>query len=183
MKFIETQLKGAYIIDLAPKKDDRGLFLRSFCKKEFESIGHKDEFVQFNQSINYKKGTLRGLHFQNPPESEIKLIRCINGSAFDVIIDIRVGSPTFLDYFSTVLSKANMKMIYVPKGFAHGFLTLENDTELLYQHTSFYNPSAEGGLRYDDPLFKVEWPDEVKIISEKDMNYSLLNPSFKGVKI
>jgi len=183
MNFIPTTLPGAYTIELTPIQDDRGLFARTFCKNEFAKIGHNKEFVQFNHSINFKRGTLRGMHFQLPPSSEVKLIRCVSGRVYDVIVDIREGKTTFLQWYGAELSKQNMKMMYVPEGFAHGFITLEDNTELLYHHTQFYTPTSECGLRYNDPRINISWPEEVQIISEKDKNYPLITVDFKGLKL
>jgi dTDP-4-dehydrorhamnose 3,5-epimerase len=181
MKFIPTPLPDAYVVELDPIRDDRGLFARTFCKEDFRQIGHTKEFVQFNHSINHKKGTLRGMHFQLPPFSEVKLIRCIAGKVYDVIIDLRYDSASFLKWYGTELSKENMRMMYVPEGFAHGFLTLTDDAELLYHHTSYYAPAAEGGLRYNDPLIKIQWPGSVEVISAKDTTYPLLENNFTGL--
>ncbi len=183
MIFQETGLKGAYLIDLKPFRDDRGLFARTFCKKEFEQINHQKEFVQFNHSHTIPKGTLRGLHFQYPPHAEIKLIRCIKGKVYDVIVDLRKESPTFLQYIGAELSEENMRMIYVPEGFAHGFQTLEDHTELIYHHTAFYAPQAEGGVRFDDPLLNIQWPMTPTVISEKDQRHEWLTPSYEGLSL
>jgi dTDP-4-dehydrorhamnose 3,5-epimerase len=183
MIYTETPLKGAYIIETEPFKDSRGLFARIFCKKEFKKIGHRKEFVQFNHSLTTQKGTVRGMHYQVPPSSEIKLIRCVRGIAYDVIIDIRRGSSTFLKHFAIELSEENMKMIYVPEGFAHGFQTLENNTQLIYHHTQFYNPEHERGIRFNDPATNINWPLDPVNITGKDKNYPLIDNNFKGIKI
>jgi dTDP-4-dehydrorhamnose 3,5-epimerase len=183
MKYTETPLKGAYIIELEPFRDNRGLFARTFCKRDFQKIGHKKEFVQFNHSVTFQKGTIRGMHYQVPPSSEIKLIRCIRGSVFDVIIDLRYKSSTFLKYFTAELSETNMKMIYVPEGFAHGFQTLEDNSQLIYHHTQFYNPSDERGIRYNDPAININWLLQPINITDKDKNYPLIDNNFKGIKI
>lgn len=183
MTFKETPLIGAYIIELQPFSDDRGWFARTFCKNEFREIGHDQEFVQFNHSVTLKKGTIRGLHFQVPPYSEIKLIRCIRGCVYDVIIDIRENSPTFLQYVAVELSEKNMLSIYIPQGFAHGFQTLEDNSQLIYHHTAYYTPGHEAGLRYNDPAIGINWPLPVSVITEKDLNHFLINNSFKGISI
>jgi dTDP-4-dehydrorhamnose 3,5-epimerase len=183
MKYTEIHLKGAYIIELEPFRDSRGLFARTFCKKEFKKIGHHKEFVQFNHSATTHKGTIRGMHYQVPPGAEIKLIRCVSGSVYDIIIDVRHKSPTFLSYFGVELNEENMKMIYVPEGFAHGFQTLENNAQLIYHHTQFYNPEYERGIRYNDPAVGIEWPLEAVNVTEKDKNYPLIDNNFKGIKI
>lgn len=183
MTFRETPLKGAFTIELKPFTDDRGWFARTFCKDEFQAIGHEQEFVQFNHSSTLKKGSIRGMHYQLPPFSEIKLIRCIRGRVYDVIIDIRENSPTFLRCFPVELSEDNMLSLYIPQGFAHGFQTMEDNTQLLYHHTAFYTPGHEAGLRYNDPALGINWPLPVTVITEKDLNHSLLNNSFKGISI
>lgn len=183
MKFFETPLRGAFTIELEPYRDERGFFARTFCKNEFSAIHFRKEFVQFNHSHTVKKGTLRGLHYQVPPRAENKLIRCITGKVFDVIVDLRKDSPTFLQYFGVELSGTNMRMIYVPEGFAHGFQTMEDHTEMLYHHTDFYSPEHERGVRYNDPLLKIQWPMVPSEISQKDMNHPLLTIDFKGITI
>ena len=183
MNFTPTPLPGAYTITLTPLQDERGLFARTFCKQEFEAIGHQAEFVQFNHSINLKKGTLRGMHFQKPPHTETKLIRCVAGAVFDVIVDLRAESPTFLKWFGAELSAENMMMMYVPDRFAHGFLTLTDCAELLYHHTGFYTPAAEGGIRFDDPALHIQWPEKPLIISLKDQHYPLLDNVFTGLTL
>jgi dTDP-4-dehydrorhamnose 3,5-epimerase len=183
VKFIKTPLKGLYVIKLDPFKDERGLFARTFCKEEFKKINHSKEFVQFNYSLTISKGSIRGLHYQVPPSSEIKLIRCIRGKVFDVTVDIRKNSPTFLDYFGVELSEDNMKMIYVPECFAHGFQTLEPNSQLVYHHSNYFNPADERGIRYDDPLIDIKWPMTPSSMSEKDKNYDFLDSQFAGIKL
>ncbi|PIY03243.1 MAG: dTDP-4-dehydrorhamnose 3,5-epimerase [Bacteroidetes bacterium CG_4_10_14_3_um_filter_31_20] len=183
MDFTETKLKGAFIINANLLEDDRGGFARIFCKNEFKKIGHNKEFVQINQSYNIKSGTLRGMHYQEPPYSEIKLIRCIKGVVYDVIIDLRQSSPTFLKWVGLELSKKNKKMLYIPEGFAHGFLTLEDNSELIYHHTNFYEPSAERGIRFDDKIINIKWSSNINCISEKDRDLPLLTSNFKGINI
>jgi dTDP-4-dehydrorhamnose 3,5-epimerase len=183
MKFLDTGLKGAYIIELEPRRDERGLFARTFCKREFSEINHTKEFVQFNHSMSSQKGTLRGMHFQIPPSAEIKLIRCIRGAVLDVIIDLRKGSPTFLKHIQVVLSEENMNMIYVPEGFAHGFQTLEDNTQMIYHHTEYYSPENERGLNFNDPTFNITWPLEPINLSEKDKKNPYIDNNFKGILI
>lgn len=180
MKFIPTILNGSFTIQLDPINDERGWFARYFCKKEFSTIGHNKEWVQMNHSFSLKKGTLRGMHFQKPPYSEIKLVRCIQGSVFDVIIDLRKDSPTFLKWFGAELSAENKLMMYIPEGFAHGFQTLEDNSGLLYMHTAYYSPEAEDGLRYNDPQVNISWPLEISEISMRDTNHDLLE-KFNGL--
>ena len=182
MKFTATPLAGSFIVDLDLFSDDRGWFVRTFCKKEFEQIGHNKEWVQLNHSFTKNKGSLRGMHFQFPPHSEIKMVRCIAGAVYDVIIDIRQGSPTFLQWFGTELSAANKKMMYIPEGFAHGFQTLTGNCELIYHHTSFYTPGAEGGIRYDDTRVGIKWKEPIVEISARDKEHPYLDHSFKGIK-
>jgi dTDP-4-dehydrorhamnose 3,5-epimerase len=181
MIFSETPLKGSHVITIESRSDERGWFARYYCEHEFEQIEHKAAWVQMNQSTNYKKGTLRGLHFQYAPFKEIKLVRCIVGAVADVIVDLREGSPTFLQHFMVELSELNGKMIYIPEGFAHGFQCLTDNCTLLYHHTSFYNPEAEGGMRYNDPLLHIQWPIEVTVISERDSTHPHIDSSFKGI--
>ena len=183
MKFTETPLKGSFIVGLEPFSDERGWFARTFCKNEFQQIGHDKEWVQLNHSVTYKKASIRGMHFQYPPHSEIKMVRCISGAIYDVIIDLRNGSPSFLRWFGAELSAANKKMLYIPEGFAHGFQTLEENCELIYHHTSFYTPGAEGGIRYDDPQVGIDWKLPVTDISERDKNHPALNGTFTGIKL
>ncbi len=181
MIFTETQLKGSHLIDLELFEDSRGAFARTFCKEEFEQIGHSGEFVQMNQSYNTKKGTIRGMHYQNPPFGEIKLIRCVKGAVADVIVDLRSGSSTFLQYLQVELSESNHKMIYIPKGFAHGFQTLSDDAQLVYCHSEFYKPEAEAGLNYQDPRIAIDWPLPVSSISNRDREHPFLQPNFQGI--
>jgi len=183
MKFTETPLRGSFIIDLEPFSDERGWFARTFCKKEFEGIGHHKEWAQLNHSVTYKKGSVRGMHFQHPPYSEIKMVRCIAGAIFDVIIDLRNGSPSFLKWFGAELSAMNKKMLYIPEGFAHGFQTLTNDCELIYHHTSLYTPGAEGGIKYDDKRVGIEWKLPVSEISDRDRNHASLSETFTGINL
>jgi len=181
MKFSETKLKGLYMIEPEPFRDDRGLFFRSFCKKEFFEVGLEKEFVQINQSINLKKYTFRGLHYQVKPFQDSKLIRCINGKVLDIIVDVRKKSETFLNTFTIELSSKNKRMLYVPEGFAHGFLTLEDNSQLIYHHTSYYQPGFEGEINYNDPKIQLDLPHSIDVISKKDVEISLLNDKFKGI--
>lgn len=181
MIFTETILKGSYEITLTPRGDSRGWFARTYCKKEFEQIGHQQEWVQMNHSYSSKKGTVRGMHFQHKPFAEIKMLRCIAGSVYDVIIDLRKDSSTFLKWFGTELSAQNKKMLYIPAGFAHGFQTLTDDVELIYHHTEYYMPSAEAGLRYNDELINIAWPLEVSQVSERDTSHPVIDSTFKGL--
>ncbi len=174
MRFIETELKGAYIIEVEPISDNRGFFARSWCQKEFSDRGLNPNLVQCNISFNIKKGTLRGMHYQCKPHEEAKLVRCTRGSIYDVIIDMRPDSSTFKLWFAIELSADNRKMLYIPEGFAHGFLTLEDNTEVFYQMSNFYCPDSAKGIRWDDPVFDIHWyVTSQPIISPKDLSYPL----------
>jgi dTDP-4-dehydrorhamnose 3,5-epimerase len=181
MNFFPTPLAGAYTVELTPIGDHRGWFARGWCKNEFAQIGHSKEFVNLNQSYTKAKGAIRGLHFQRSPHREIKLLRCIAGSIYDVIVDLREGSPTYLQWFGAELSAKNKKMMYVPEGFAHGFQTLEEESEVIYLVSEFYAPKAEAGVRYDDPAFGIQWPLPVSDISEKDAVHPLVTETFKAL--
>jgi len=181
MIFTETVLKGSFVIGLEPYVDERGWFARTYCKNEFSKIGHQKEWVQLNHSFTKQTGTIRGMHYQLPPFSEIKLVRCIAGAVYDVIIDIRKDSATFLQYVGVELSVANKKMIYIPEGFAHGFQALTDDCELIYHHSQFYTAGIEGGLRYDEPKINIKWPLQVTSISQRDNIHSLIDSNFKGI--
>jgi dTDP-4-dehydrorhamnose 3,5-epimerase len=183
MIFNPTKLAGSFVIDLEPFSDDRGWFARTYCKKEFEQIDHTGEWVQLNHSFTALKGSLRGMHFQYPPHTEIKMVRCIAGAVYDVIIDVRQGSSTFLQWLGTELSAANKKMLYIPEGFAHGFQVLTDNCELIYHHTSFYTPGAEGAVRFDDKRVNIQWPLAVTDISQRDSQHPYLDDSFTGVKL
>lgn len=178
MIFNKTPLPGAYIIDLEKKGDDRGFFARVFCKQEFKQHELETEFVQINNSLSAKKGTLRGMHYQLDPHAEVKVVRCIKGRLWDVILDIRPNSPTFGQWFGAELSAENRRMMYVPKGFAHGFITLEDDTEAFYLVSAYYAPEFERGIRWNDPKFNIQWPIEPQVISDKDRNHPDFDPEF-----
>jgi len=171
MIFRETMLPGAYVADMERREDDRGFFSRSWCRREFEAHGLNPNLAQCNVSFNTKKGTLRGMHFQAKPYEEAKLVRCTMGSVYDVIVDLRQDSLSFRKHMGVILTSDNRKMLYVPEGFAHGFLTLEDNTEIHYQMSEFYTPEYARGFRWNDPAFGIEWPSEVIIISDRDRNY------------
>ena len=175
MKFTEIYLKGAFVIEVDKLEDDRGFFGRIWCEKEFKKNNLNTNIVQSNVSLSLKKGTIRGLHFQRSPFQETKLVRCTKGSVYDVIIDLRPESPTFKKWFGVKLTEDNHKMIYVPENFAHGFLTLEDNSEVYYLVTQFYTKEAEVCLRWNDPAFDIQWPTEVKVISEKDKSHANFN--------
>jgi dTDP-4-dehydrorhamnose 3,5-epimerase len=166
--FTETKLKGAFIIEPDRLEDDRGFFARSWCQREFEAHGLNPRLVQCSISYNKSKCTLRGIHYQTAPYEEAKLVRCTNGSIYDAIIDLRPQSPTFRQYIGLVLTARNSKMAYVPEGFAHGFLTLEDNTEVFYQMSEFYYPEHAKGVRWNDPAFGIEWPLAPRTMSDRD---------------
>lgn len=171
MKFTETRLKGAFIIDPERLEDERGFFARTWCQRESEAYGLQPRWVQCNISFNKKKGTLRGMHYQVTPFAEAKLVRCTMGAIYDVIIDLRPDAPTFTQWEAVELSAENRRMLYIPEGFAHGFMTLEDNTETFYQMSEFYAPAYARGVRWDDPAFGIRWPMGVRVISERDRNY------------
>lgn len=171
MIFTETTLPGAYVIKVKKLEDERGFFGRTWCQREFEEHGLIARVAQGNVSYNKKKGTLRGMHYQVAPYEETKLIRCTRGALYDVIIDLRIDSPTYKKWLGIELTGDNYTMLYVPGGFAHGFLTLEDDTEVIYQISQFYTPAAEGGIRYNDPAFGITWPTAVTVIADKDKHW------------
>jgi dTDP-4-dehydrorhamnose 3,5-epimerase len=171
MIFKETKLKGSFIIEIERLKDQRGFFARGWCKREFETQGLVSRLVQANISLNKKRGTLRGMHYQVAPHAETKVVRCTRGSVYDVIIDLRPDSPTYKQWLGVELTADNRRMLYVPKGFAHGYQTLEDDSEVFYYVSEFYTPAAERGFRYNDQALAIKWPLEVQVISDKDMNW------------
>ena len=168
MIFKESKLKGAYVIDLERREDDRGFFGRVWCTKEFEGHGLTSRVVQANTSYNKRKGTLRGMHYQIDPGPEAKMIRCIRGAIYDVIIDLRPSSSTYKQWIGVELTAENRRALYVPEYFAHGFITLEDNTEILYLVSGFYSPECERGVRHNDPAFGIDWPVEIEVISKKD---------------
>ena len=171
MIFSEARLQGAFVVDIDPIEDDRGFFSRSFCQREFMKHGLKTEVVQSNISFNLAKGTLRGMHFQRPPMSEAKLVRCTRGKVYDVIVDLRPDSETYRLWEGFELSAENRRSIYIPEGFAHGFQTLEDNSELFYQMYQFYSPEHASGVRWDDPAFGVRWPLPTPVISSRDNSF------------
>lgn len=168
MIFTETKIKGAFIVDIKRISDDRGFFGRAFCQREMKKMGLNERVAQTNLSSNPKKGTLRGLHYQVSPHEESKLVRCTRGSLFDVIVDLRKSSETYGQWFGTKLTADSFQMLYVPEGCAHGFVTLEDNTDIMYEVSEFYAPNAERGLLWNDPTIGIQWPIEPLIISEKD---------------
>lgn len=172
MKFHETELRGAYVIELDKREDSRGFFARIWCEKEFADHGLVPRVVQANTSLNHKAGTLRGMHYQAAPFQETKLIRCTRGAIYDVILDLRPDSATYTRWIGVELTAANYRMLYVPADFAHGFITLEDDSEVNYLVSEPYQPDAERGLRWNDPQFAIQWPRTVEVISDKDATWS-----------
>lgn len=171
MIFHQTPLHGAFLIELEERSDDRGFFARTFCAREFEEHGLKPTVAQANVSFNHAQGTLRGMHYQVPPAAETKLVRCTRGSIYDVIIDLRPDSPSYLEHFGVELTEHNRLALYVPEMFAHGYLTLTAGAEIVYQVGEFYTPGYERGIRYDDPVFTIHWPAPVTLLSPKDESW------------
>ncbi len=181
MTFTPTPLKGSFIVSIIPNGDSRGWFARTWCKKEFAGIGHQQEWVQMNHSFTQHTGTIRGMHYQLAPFTEIKMVRCIAGNIYDVIVDVRKGSPTYLQWFGAELSASNKQMMYIPEGFAHGFQTLTDNVELLYHHSSFYTPAAEAGIIYNDSTLGINWPIALADISERDRSLPGIDKNFKAL--
>ena len=176
MIFNKTRLPGAYLIEVQQLTDERGFFARSWCQNEFEAHNLNPRLVQCNISFNLKRGTLRGMHYQAAPFEEAKLVRCTMGAIYDVIVDLRPASPTYKQHFGVTLTAEARDMLYIPEGFAHGFLTLADNTEVFYQMSEFYAPDCARGLRWNDPAFDIRWPEAVQVISERDATY----PDFTG---
>lgn len=176
MKFAEAALPGVYFIDIEPLEDERGFFARVWCRDELERKSLASDLAQMSLSFNRRKGTLRGMHYQAAPHEEVKLVRCTRGAIYDVLLDLRRDSPTFRQWISAKLTAENRRTLYVPKGIAHGFQTLADDTEILYQISEFHHPESARGVRWDDPAFEIDWPDRRPILSERDVSY----PDFDG---
>lgn len=175
MIITETKLKGAYIIDIERREDTRGFFARAFCQREFRAHGLNPVIAQANIASNFRRGTLRGMHFQFPPAAETKLVRCTRGAILDIIVDLRPESPTYLQHVAVELSEINQRALYVPERFAHGYQTLVDNTDTSYQVGEFYTPEAESGLMYNDPRLGLTWPLPVSVMSEKDQNFRFLS--------
>lgn len=171
MTFYETKLKGVFEIHLETKPDERGFFARCWCQKEFEGSGLSPRLAQCSISFNARKGTLRGVHYQAEPYQETKVVRCTSGGIYDIVVDLRPDSSTFKDWIAVVLTASNRNMVYVPEGCGHGFLTLEDETEVFYQMSEFYSAESARGVRWDDPAFRIAWPNKVEVISERDRTY------------
>ena len=182
MKFRPTPLAGAYLIELEKRGDDRGFFARAFCEREYEAAGLASRFVQINNSLSGRKGTLRGMHYQLAPSAEVKVVRAIRGGLFDCIVDLRPDSPTYLKWYGAELTDENRLSLYVPRGFAHAILTLTENTEALYYVSAFYAPQEERGLRWNDPKIGIEWPIEPVELSDKDRAWPDFDPEFHGVE-
>jgi dTDP-4-dehydrorhamnose 3,5-epimerase len=175
MQFSKTKLDGAYVIDLERREDSRGFFARAFCQKEFAAHGLKPLIAQANVAYNFKKGTLRGMHFQVPPAAETKLVRCTRGAILDIIVDLRPESPTYLQHIAVELNEENGRALYVPERFAHGYQALRDSTETSYQVGEFYAPDCESGLMHNDSRLGLQWPLPVAVISDKDQKFKLLD--------
>jgi len=177
MIFTETSLRDAYLVELEQREDERGFFARSFCQREFSELGLDPCVVQCNISFNRHSGTLRGMHYQIPPHTEAKLVRCTRGAIYDVIIDLRPSSPTYQKWTGVELTAENRSALYIPAGFAHGFQTLADDSEIFYQMSEFFAPEAARGIRWNDPTFGITWPLPVRVISKKDSAIPNFDPS------
>lgn len=180
MNFAPTAIDDVVVITLQEHADQRGFFARTFCAREFEAAGLRPVVAQANVSFNHKAGTLRGLHYQRPPAREAKLVRCTRGRVFDVAVDVRPSSPTYLQHVGVVLDADTRNAVYVPEGFAHGYLTLEDACEVTYQVSEFYTPGVEDGMRWDDPKLSIPWPHEVLVLSDKDASWPLLDSEASG---
>ena len=176
MIFKETRLKRAFIIELEKLVDERGFFARSWCQKEFEAHGLNPNLVQCNISFNERKGTLRGMHYQDAPFPEAKVVRCTQGAIYDVVVDLRCDSPDFRRWVGLTLTASERNMVYVPPGFGHGFVTLEDRSEVFYQMSEFYHPELSRGVRWNDPAFQIAWPEKVEVISDRDRSYPDFEP-------
>lgn len=183
MKLSPTPLEGLYELCYQSVGDARGRFTRLFCERELAPIRNGLHFTQINFSETLGRGTLRGMHYQTPPAAEAKLIRCLRGRVFDVAVDLRAGSATFLHWYALELAEDNDRAIFIPEGFAHGFQVLTEEVELLYMHTAPWTPACEAGVRHDDPRLKIQWPEPVKTISERDRGYPLMDDKFAGLKL
>lgn len=182
MIFKPTPLVGAFLVELEERSDERGFFARSYCAKEFEEHGLKPDVAQANVSFNHRAGTLRGMHYQVPPAAETKLVRCTRGAIHDVIIDLRPESPSYLQHFGVDLTEENRLALYVPEMFAHGYLTLQDGAEVIYQVGEFYTPGYERGIHYNDSRFAIEWPHEVRVISDKDSAWPAFEPGAESTE-
>jgi dTDP-4-dehydrorhamnose 3,5-epimerase len=176
VKYSPTDIPGVWLIELERRADDRGYFARTWCEQEFRKHGLNSAVTQINTAVSTRAGTLRGMHYQEPPDAEVKVVRCVRGALFDVTVDLRADSPTYGRWFGTTLSGANGLALYIPEGCAHGYITLEPDTELTYMASVPYAPKSARGVRFDDPAFGIRWPRAAEVISEQDRTW----PEFKG---
>ena len=183
MKCSMTKINGVTVAETTPFTDTRGAFMRLFCAQELSAVAGTRQILQINHSRTTAKGAVRGMHFQHAPHAEMKMVRCLKGRVLDIAVDLRAESPTFLQYHAEELSAEHNRMMIIPEGCAHGFQTLEQDCELLYLHTAFYDKTAEGGVRHDDPAISIRWPLPVVDLSERDKNHPLLAKDFKGIRI
>lgn len=183
MNVLDTPLSGLKVVQSTPHRDERGSFIRLYCDREVRSLLGGRKIVQINYSTTVRAGAIRGMHFQYPPHAEMKMVRCLRGRVWDVAVDLRAGSPTFLKWYTQELSPENAKMMMIPEGFAHGFQTLEPNSELLYLHTEFYQPSSEGGIRHDDPRLGITWLMPPLDLSPRDLAHPLLDEDFAGVRV
>lgn len=183
MKIIDTPITGLKVVESLPHHDSRGAFMRLFCADELQSVLGQRHITQINHSRTTHPGAVRGMHFQFPPHAEMKMVRCLRGRIWDVAVDLRTNSPTFLQWYAQELAPADSQMVVIPEGFAHGFQALEPDSELLYLHTGFYQPSCEGGLRHDDPRLAIAWPMPAQDLSPRDQTHPLLDADFTGVAL
>lgn len=179
----ELPLMGLKLVESQPFGDHRGRFARLFCADELKAAGVEKPIAQINHSFTAEKGTVRGMHFQYPPHAELKIVRCLQGAVFDVAIDLRKGSPTYLQWHAELLTRDNHRALIIPEGFAHGFQTVEPDAELLYLHTAFYAPESEGGIRHDDPTLDITWPEVPCGLSERDRKHPLIDDNFQGITL
>jgi len=180
MEFTETPIAGAYLIDVRRIGDERGFFGRLWCQKEMAAMGLATHICQSNIGVSTSAGTLRGLHFQKPPHQEVKIIRCPRGAVYDVIVDLRPESPSYLRWYAAELTAENARMLYIPEGCATGYQTLVDDSEICYHTTKFYHPESASGVRYNDPAFAIDWPLEITAISENDKNWPDYQPTTEG---
>jgi len=181
--FVDLSLPGLKLIKRNIIDDERGFLSRLFCAAELSSIGLNESIAQITHTYTRKRGTVRGMHYQEEPHCDLKIVSCIRGSIWDVVVDLRSNSPTFLKFHAQLLSEKNCYAMLIPKGFAHGFQTKVDNCELLYFHTTAHNPMAERGLRYDDPLLEINWPDPITTISQRDKSYEMMSPNFQGMRL
>jgi len=178
-----TCVSGAKLLELEPRSDARGFLARYFCRREFADAGLETQFVQMNNAVTRQRGTLRGMHYQLPPAAEVKIVRCVHGALFDVVVDLRPTSPTYLKWFGAELSRENRLMMYIPRGCAHGFLTLTDDVELIYMHSAYYTPECERGVRWDEPAIAIDWPATPLHLSDKDACWPALEDGHHGLEL